>query len=355
MKRQTMVHSHLGNCIAKSGTLMLKSGRCHSRKKFKTRLARRTAKFVFAFSMLWPMAQMPTVRASTVAVAAAINAADNIPSPQDVIQRENDKVWQSVVKEVQANLPTPAPAPGTFSDLVPRRQIACAPQQIVTVGDKNIPGGLRETIAQAADETDTDAVYLMALADKESSFRKDAKASTSSARGLFQFLDATWLELIREFGARHGLATEADAITSRAGSLVITNRTLAKRIMDLRENPYVSAIMAAEMSKRDQARVQQNVGRSLERSEFYFTHFLGAGSAMRLIRAKDMKPATSATGLFPQAARANRSLFTSRAGRKRRGVTVAEFHQRIENMMEQRLDRYEEVERTVVAQAQLPR
>ena len=75
-----------------------------------------------------------------------------------------------------------------------------------------VPRWLAETVVRAAQVTSVDPAYLMALADKESSFLPDSKARTSSAEGLFQFVESTWLEVLRRFGTKHGYAAEAEAI-----------------------------------------------------------------------------------------------------------------------------------------------
>ena len=61
------------------------------------------------------------------------------------------------------------------------------------------------------------------------------------------------------------------------------------------------------------------------------------------------KPDVTAAKAFRVAARANRSLFTERQGGRRRHLTIAEFHDRIEDMIDTRLARYRGV--TAVAAA----
>ena len=49
------------------------------------------------------------------------------------------------------------------------------------------------SIKQAASTTGASFEYLLTTAKMESNFNPKAAASTSSARGLFQFIDQTWL------------------------------------------------------------------------------------------------------------------------------------------------------------------
>lgn len=224
-----------------------------------------------------------------------------------------------------------------------RRGLERNPDELLTFGKMRIPRRLVETILRAAETTEVDPVYMMALADKESSFSPQVKARTSSAEGLFQFLANTWLEVVRDYGPKRGLAAEAAAIKSAGGRLSVPDDAARARILGLRRDPYLSALMAAEMLKRDRARIERRLSRALTRSEAYIIHFLGAGSAGRLMELMSEKPEHSAPRAFPKAAKANRTIFFARDGRKTRHLTVAEVYGRIDRMIDARIDRYEEV------------
>jgi hypothetical protein len=101
--------------------------------------------------------------------------------------------------------------------------------------------------------------------------------------------------------------------------------------------------MAAEMLKRDRARIEPKVGRNLDATDSYLAHFLGADSAGRFMALLGDKPEQSAQKALPKAARANRSLFFAREGKKVRQLTVAEVYERIDRMMDHRVERYEGV------------
>ncbi|WP_187273027.1 lytic transglycosylase domain-containing protein [Methylobacterium sp. WL69] len=210
-------------------------------------------------------------------------------------------------------------------------------------GAMEVPREIVDTILRASSETGVDPVYMMALADKESSFSTTVKAATSSAEGLFQFLSGTWLELIRTYGARHGLEGEAAAVTGRGGAITIADDALRTRVLRLRQDPYTAALMAGELIKRDRGRIEQRIGRDLTTAELYFAHFLGTASAGRFLALNAEKPGQVAKQVFKAAARANRSLFTEKAGKGRRSLTVAEVREKIGGMIDRRLDRYEGV------------
>src|SRR6201985_3521150 len=74
-------------------------------------------------------------------------------------------------------------------------------------------------IKQAADTVGTSFEYLLSTAKMESNFNPKAGASTSSAHGLYQFIDQTWLGTVKEAGSLLGYGKYADAISkSRSGS-----------------------------------------------------------------------------------------------------------------------------------------
>src|SRR5258705_13591148 len=85
-------------------------------------------------------------------------------------------------------------------------------------GTGAIDPAVLQGIRQASRSTNVDFGYLMAQAAQESGFKADAKATTSSATGLFQFIDSTWLDMMRQHGAQHGLGAPAQHIpTDGAG------------------------------------------------------------------------------------------------------------------------------------------
>ncbi|WP_336486058.1 transglycosylase SLT domain-containing protein [Methylobacterium nigriterrae] len=224
--------------------------------------------------------------------------------------------------------------------------------EVLRFGDMSVPRSIVETILRASAEAGVDPVYMMALADKESSFSTKAKAATSSAEGLFQFVSATWLEMIRDFGARYGYEAEAAAVTGRGSAITVTGEGMRERVLGLRRDAYVAALMAAELVKRDRARIEARIGRDLKTSELYLAHFLGTTSAGRFLALSAEKPEQVAQKEFRSAAKANRSLFTEKAGKGRRGLTVAEVYERIDGMIDRRLSQYEGVAALAAGQSE---
>jgi Transglycosylase SLT domain len=173
-------------------------------------------------------------------------------------------------------------------------------------------------IKQAASTTGTSFEYLLATAKMESNFNPTASASSSSARGLFQFIDQTWLGTVKEAGARLGYGKFADAITkSRSGSYSVSDPAARNAIMKLRDDPAAASSMAAVLTQSNSFKLTGSIGRRPTDGELYMAHFMGAGGAAKLINNAEDNPNATAARLFPNAAAANPSIFFDRSGRAR--------------------------------------
>ncbi len=169
-------------------------------------------------------------------------------------------------------------------------------------------------IRQAAQATGTSFQYLLATAKVESGLNPQAGAATSSARGLFQFIDQTWLATLKQSGAALGYGQYAAAITKTAsGHYQVADPAMRSQILKLRNDPMANAAMAGAFTQANAALLSEKLGRSPSEGELYIAHFLGAGGAARLISAAAGNPSASAASLFPVAAHANSSIFYDRA------------------------------------------
>ena len=170
-------------------------------------------------------------------------------------------------------------------------------------------------LKSAAQATGSDFHYLLGTAMRESSLKANAQSATSTAAGLFQFVDQTWLGLVKNHGAKYGLGSLAGAISQDdGGRFHAANESDRQAILALKKDPQVSALMAGEYAKSTQAAMQTQLGRPVCGGELYAAHFLGPDAACKLIRLNDSAPATSAASLFPQAAAANKSVFFNARG-----------------------------------------
>jgi hypothetical protein len=214
------------------------------------------------------------------------------------------------------------------------------PDELIPFNGRTVPRWLVHSLLKAAHATGVDPVYMMTLADVESSLSPEAKAPTSSAQGLFQFIDSTWIETVYQHAADYGFKAASDAVRYVNGELSVEGKD-REWIMSLRTDPYFSALMAGELIKDVERALQAQGERELAEAELYLAHFLGASSAVRFLEVLDQDPNMKASKLFPKAARANTGLFMEGKGRKRRQVSVAELYNKIDSKIVRRLDRYE--------------
>lgn len=183
---------------------------------------------------------------------------------------------------------------------------------------------VNDAIRTASRATGASFDYLLATAKVESDFNPTAAASTSSARGLFQFIDQTWLAMVKEAGPRLGLGRYADAIVATpSGRYDVPDPTARRAIMALRDDPTANAAMAGAFTQRNAARLAGKLGRAASEGELYIAHFLGPAGAARLITLARDNPNAVAADAFPKAAAANRSIFYDRQGHAR---TVAQVY-----------------------------
>ena len=66
-------------------------------------------------------------------------------------------------------------------------------------------------VKKAARETGVDFDYLWRTAQRESGLNPNARASTSSAAGLFQFTSGTWMSMMERYGDKYGVELDGQS------------------------------------------------------------------------------------------------------------------------------------------------
>lgn len=201
-------------------------------------------------------------------------------------------------------------------------------QQSATVAATGAPGfhqQVVQAIRNAANKTGVSFSYLLDKAEQESGGNPGAKASTSTATGLFQFTGQTWLRMVKSYGTQYGVGNYAEHIhISGDGTAHVSDPTWKKAILNLRNDPQLSAEMAGELDKENSASLQASVGGKIGPTELYLAHFLGAGGASDFIETLRSDPSAKAATILPDAAEANASVFYDGDGNPR---SVAQIYQ----------------------------
>ncbi len=179
------------------------------------------------------------------------------------------------------------------------------------------PGAVQSAIRAAGSRSSADFAYLVRTASVESNFNPAAKATTSSASGMYQFVEATWMEMVEGHGNKIGLGAEATAI--RNGT---ADAKLRQDILDLRHDPKTAAFMAQAYADQNRDHLEAELGRNTDMVDQYLAHFLGPTGATTFLKSLNERPGVPAAELLPAAAAANGSVFYD-AGRPR---SVAEVH-----------------------------
>ena len=189
-----------------------------------------------------------------------------------------------------------------------------------------------DAVQRASARSGIDFDYLFDVARVESGYNPNAKAPTSSARGLYQFTKQTWLATLERHGASHGLAWAADAIARDAsGRLSVADPLLREQIFALRDDPAAASNMAAALTGDNRAYLESRIGRSAEPVDLYLAHFLGSGGAAKFLSALAADPDQPGATMMPEAAAANRSVFYAGDGSMR---SLAEIRDRFRAKLE---------------------
>lgn len=170
---------------------------------------------------------------------------------------------------------------------------------------------------EASKATGTGFDFLLKTAQRESGLRANAKAPTSSATGLFQFIEQTWLETMKEAGPQLGYGNQAKQISQVGEKYIVPNARHRQDILALRKDPKASALMAGAYAKKNEAILSGRLGRQVSSGELYAAHFLGAQGGGQLIELAQSRPDLKASKVFPEQAKANRNIFYDRGGKAR--------------------------------------
>lgn len=209
----------------------------------------------------------PEEAAAKVAAFTADPTSVDAPTPEEAIAALN----------ARRNAPLPAPATGV--------ETAPAPLVATPVARPSRPS------LPAAQGNDIPADYVQRTGGVESGGDPTARNPNSSATGKQQFIDSTWLSLMRKHRARE------------------TQGMSDAQVLSLRNNPLVSDQMSAVYARENAAVLRKNKHR-VDNGTLYLSHFLGAGGANSILSASPDTPVSQI--LKPGQISANKSILAGK-------------------------------------------
>jgi hypothetical protein len=155
---------------------------------------------------------------------------------------------------------------------------------------------VKKLLDEVAKTTGVDSDNLKTTAAVESSLNPNAKASGTTASGLFQFLQSTWQGMMAKFAQKYRIDPNTPPTDARA-----------------------NAIMGAEYMKQNMS-ILKSVRPNPSATDLYLAHFLGPAGAVNFLKAD---PNAIGAEINPKAAAKNKAIFYDNSGRPR---TVKEIH-----------------------------
>ena len=170
---------------------------------------------------------------------------------------------------------------------------SASPTKVLGSEHVRLPRWLADTVVRAAQATNTDPTVLRALADQDPALLPNRRVTTSSAQGVFQFGEGTWLEVLRRYGPKHGYRAEAKAIRIVRGRPVVANSPERARLLSLRRDPYLSGLMAGELITTHRQILAGKVARDPAFAELYMGYALSLNGANRFVDLLRGRPGPS--------------------------------------------------------------
>lgn len=152
--------------------------------------------------------------------------------------------------------------------------------------------------AELEQKRDLPSGILRKICHAESRCQATARSNSSTAAGIFQWLDNSWQYTTR---------------------LMHQNRTICPAGCPFRLEHRYNPAIAAEVTAFSLNQMKTHLGALIQQagvdmtSGLYMAHFLGEGGARKFFTALIQNPNQAATQLFPRAAAANGSIFRGRS------------------------------------------
>jgi len=200
------------------------------------------------------------------------------------------------------------PRPVIMESTGPKVNLGTVPSTSYAPGKPTGAETIKQIIVEASKIVGVDPGIMLAMGWQESKFDPNARPwytdkktgerkTSSSALGLFQFLDGTWKDMVKKYSK--------DYPELKMG----------------REDPIASALAGALYIKENSKILRKNKI-AITGTSIYASHFLGAGGASKLFSA----PLNSlAVSVFPKEAESNPNVFKNKDGSSKTIQQVIDF------------------------------
>ncbi len=142
------------------------------------------------------------------------------------------------------------------------------------IKSQNRSQSIIDDIYKASIDTNTDFEHLIITAMMESDLGRVTESKTSSARGIFQYIEPTWVSLIKRYRQRISQYSKTKLLDEN------NKNTNNSDILELRYNTRVAALIKA-YQLNDEAKIlaKYTNGKRINTTDHYIMHMLGSYQA----------------------------------------------------------------------------
>ena len=211
------------------------------------------------------------------------------------------------------------------------RNAAMSPARVKNIADslkaylraEKADPALIDILLEVSEKTETDFELLALKAMLESDLGRNTTNPSSTARGVFQYIETTWLTLMARYGERIGHKDYAesvkfDAITKEPYVDRLSRYSRAE-ILKLRFDTRVAALIKAHQMKEETPLMEIfKDSKKLSATDHYIAHMMGLGMAKDFYALKNQESdkilTHSGNPLFREAAILNPAFFYDEKG-----------------------------------------
>lgn len=239
---------------------------------------------------------------------------DELMAVQSVVEQSNNPVTQARMARIVRD-----------QELIAQMRRLTPEQQREVINQRyenpSLPPRLNTAVNNAARRFGVSPAYLAATAQREYGmfltgnpddidYGKGNADGASSATGVMQFIDDTWLEVAKNPAFQSATGVNVAGMSDA-------------QILELRKDPDIALMGGAFFTAQNAKAARAALGREPTDADLYVMHFMGRGGGSRLFRLVKSNPDMDAAHLFPEQAKANPNVYYKKDGTAR---TVRELY-----------------------------